>query len=66
MRRPEQLEQLLADPYPLAAAIAACALARRESRGGHLRADFPTLDPELDGVHLIFGADGQVRREAWR
>ncbi len=42
---PEQLEQLLADPYPLAAAIAACALARRESRGGHLRADFPGARP---------------------
>jgi len=66
MRRPEQLEQLLADPYPLAAAIAACALERQESRGGHLRADFPALDPELDGAHLVFGAGGQVRREAWR
>ncbi len=66
MRRPEQLEQLLSDPYPLAAAIAACALQRQESRGGHLRADFPALDPELDGVHLLFSADGQVRREFWR
>jgi len=65
MRRPEQLEQLLSDPYPLAAAIAACALQRQESRGGHLRADFPALDPELDGVHLIFGSNGQVRRETW-
>jgi L-aspartate oxidase len=66
MRRPEQLEQLLANPYPLAAAIAACALERQESRGGHLRADFPALDPELDGVHLIFSADDQVRSETWR
>ena len=66
MRRPEQLEQLLADPYPLAAAIATCALERQESRGGHLRADFPALDPELDGVHLVLGADGQVRSETWR
>jgi L-aspartate oxidase len=66
MRRAEQLEQLLADSYPLAAAIAACALERKESRGGHLRADFPALDPGLDGVHLLFGADGQVRQESWR
>jgi L-aspartate oxidase len=66
MRRAGQLEQLLGDPYPLAAAIAACALERQESRGGHLRADFPALDPGLDGVHLLFGADGQVRQESWR
>ncbi len=66
MRRPEQLERLLSDPYPLAAAIAACALQRQESRGGHLRADFPALDPELDGVHLIYGSNGQVRRASWR
>jgi L-aspartate oxidase len=66
LRRPEQLGQLRADPYPLAAAIAACALERRESRGGHLRADFPALDTELDGVHLLFGADGRVRQESWR
>jgi L-aspartate oxidase len=66
MRRPGQLEQLLDSPYPLAAAIAACALERQESRGGHLRADFPALDPELDGVHLVFAAGGAVRRETWR
>jgi L-aspartate oxidase len=66
MRRPEQLAELLANPYPLAAAIAACALERQESRGGHLRADFPALDPDLDGVHLLFTADGQVRHETWR
>jgi L-aspartate oxidase len=66
MRRPGHLEQLLANPYPLTAAIAACALQRQESRGGHLRADFPALDPELDGVHLIFGTGGQVRSETWR
>jgi L-aspartate oxidase len=66
MRRPEQLRQLLDSPYPLAAAIAACALERQESRGGHLRADFPSLDPELDGVHLVFAPSGAVRRETWR
>jgi L-aspartate oxidase len=64
-RGPERLEGLLDDPYPLASAIAACALARRESRGGHLRSDFPNLDPSLDGVHLVRGADGEIRRERW-
>ena len=65
-RRPEQLRELCGDSYPLAAAIATCALAREESRGGHLRADRPGLDPELDGVHIVLGPDGETRRETWR
>jgi L-aspartate oxidase len=66
IRRPRQLRELCADPYPLAAAIAKCALEREESRGGHLRADRPNLDPDLDGVHIVLGPDGTVRRETWR
>ncbi|MGB7588901.1 MAG: FAD-dependent oxidoreductase [Solirubrobacterales bacterium] len=66
VRRPEQLQELLSEPYPLAAAIAINALERRESRGGHLRTDFPTIDPELDGIHIILGPDGKTRREEWR
>ncbi len=66
LRRPDELSELSSDPYPLAGAIAACALQRRESRGGHLRADYPGIDPELDGVHFVLAADGQVRREEWR
>ncbi len=65
LRRPEQLRELLDDPYPLAAAIAACALERRESRGGHLRADLPHADPALDAVHIVRTADGEIRRERW-
>lgn len=65
-RSPERLRQLLADPYPLAGAIATSALERRESRGGHLRSDFPGLDPELDGIHLLLAANGELRRESWR
>jgi L-aspartate oxidase len=64
MRRPEELRELLADPYPLATAIANCALERRESRGGHLRADFPGLDHELDAIHIVLGPNG-VRHERW-
>jgi L-aspartate oxidase len=66
MRRPDELKELLHHPYPLARAIAAAALEREESRGGHLRVDFPRLDPELDGVHIILGPDGGARREIWR
>jgi len=65
LRRPRQLEELLDDPYPLAAAIAACALARRESRGGHLRVDLPHQDPSLDDVHIVRAPDGTPRPETW-
>jgi L-aspartate oxidase len=65
LRRADQLAELAGDPYPLAGAIARSALAREESRGGHLRADFPGLDPGLDGVHFVLGADGALRREEW-
>lgn len=65
LRRPERLRELLADPYPLAAAIAAAALERGESRGGHRRADLPGIDPELDGVHIAIGPGGETRREEW-
>ena len=64
-RRPQDLRLLLDDPYPLAAAIARAALAREESRGGHLRTDFPGLDPGLDGVHFVIGAEGRVRHQRW-
>ncbi len=65
-RDPERLRQLQADPFPLARLIATSALARCESRGGHLRSDFPATDPELDGVHFVLGPDGQLRRASWR
>jgi L-aspartate oxidase len=65
LRRPEQLRQLRTDPYPLAAAIATCALRREESRGGHLRADHPGLDPELDGIHIVLSPGGETRQEEW-
>jgi L-aspartate oxidase len=66
LRRPEQLRELHDDPYPLAAAIGAVALERPESRGGHLRVDRPDTDPDLDGVHIVLGPNGETRREGWR
>ena len=59
------LEALLDDPYPLAGLIAACALAREESRGAHLRGDFPRTDTALDGMHTIIEPAGEVRFERW-
>lgn len=64
-RSPTGLEELVDDPYPLARLIARAALSRRESRGPHRRSDFPLRDQSLDGVHIVIGADEQVRRERW-
>jgi len=65
MRNPDDLARLISSPYPLARAIGASALDRRESRGGHLRRDCPETDPALDGVHVIVASDGGVREETW-
>jgi L-aspartate oxidase len=59
------LEQLLAERYPLARLIAECALARHESRGTHRRRDYPLPDPELDGVHMVVDAAGELRPRRW-
>ena len=52
-------------PFPLARLVAASALARRESRGGHYRSDFPELDPVLDGRHAIISGEAGPVLEAW-
>jgi L-aspartate oxidase len=65
MRNPDDLARLVSDPYPLARAVATVALGRRESRGGHLRADCPETDSDLDGVHVVLAADGTTRHERW-
>jgi L-aspartate oxidase len=58
------LAPLLDDPHPLARLVARGALFREESRGAHLRADFPDADPALEGRHTVLdGADLQL--EAW-
>ena len=48
---PETANMLLA-----AQLITTAALARRESRGGHFRSDYPDRDPSLDGVHSLLHA----------
>ena len=60
------LTRLLDDPHPLARLVAASALARRESRGAHLRTDFPVSETRLDGYHsLVTAGDTEVVHEAW-
>jgi L-aspartate oxidase len=53
----EGLERLLEDPHPLARIVARCALLREETRGAHVRSDFPDTDPELDGMHGVVRDD---------
>jgi len=65
-RTRESLERLLEDPHPLARLIAACALSREESRGAHQRADFPDLNPDLDHMHAVIGADEDPQLAIWR
>jgi succinate dehydrogenase/fumarate reductase flavoprotein subunit len=45
--------------------IARAALERRESRGPHRRSDFPVRQPQLDGIHVVFGREGSPRTERW-
>jgi succinate dehydrogenase/fumarate reductase flavoprotein subunit len=46
------LRTLAQDEHPLVRLIAQAALTRQESRGAHLRLDFPDRDPGLDGRHV--------------
>ncbi len=45
--------------------VATSALAREESRGGHIRSDFPERDPALDGQHQMLRFDGDAVERWW-
>jgi L-aspartate oxidase len=59
VRDSDGLTALAGDPHPLARLIARHALLRTESRGAHMRADFPETDRALDLHHSVTrgGAD---------
>jgi L-aspartate oxidase len=60
------LERLRDDPHPLVRLVAAHALLREESRGAHMRADFPATDPALDLHHTVSrAADDEPAYERW-
>jgi L-aspartate oxidase len=60
------LRPLVEAEHPLARLVGICALAREETRGAHVRTDFPVEDPALDGRHGIIPAAGdEVAQQRW-
>jgi L-aspartate oxidase len=59
------LHELTTDPHPLVRLIAESALTRTESRGAHLRRDYPGRDPELDDKHVIVRIGAEPRVSNW-
>jgi L-aspartate oxidase len=57
VRDAEGLDALAEDPHPLARLIARHALLRTETRGAHMRADFPDLDSARDLQHSVTRGD---------
>jgi L-aspartate oxidase len=58
------LQRLLGSPHPLVREIAACGLARTESRGVHFREDFPVESESLAG-HLVVQPGREPALERW-
>ena len=64
-RDADGLRTLLDDAHPLVRLVGACALAREESRGAHLRRDFPERDAALDEHHTVVRAADAPVLEHW-
>jgi L-aspartate oxidase len=64
IRGADGLERLLDSSHPLVRKIAACGLAREESRGVHFREDFPVESAELAG-HFVVHPGREPRLEQW-
>lgn len=64
-RDADGLRTLLGDPHPLVRLVGASALAREESRGAHLRRDFPQRSAALDEQHTVVRATDVPVLEHW-
>ncbi len=65
VRSSEGLTRLLEDRHPLARLIARCALERTESRGAHLRAEYPERDPSFDYRHVVICDEDEISWQNW-
>ncbi len=59
------LRTLAGDDHPLVRLIATAALRREESRGAHLRLDFPQRDPTMEGRHVTLAQSHDPSLESW-
>jgi L-aspartate oxidase len=59
------LERLLDSPHQLVKLVAAGAIARRESRGVHFRADYPSEDEQFAGRHIVHERGRDLWLERW-
>ncbi len=64
IRSAEGLGRLLKSPHPLVREIAACGLAREESRGVHFREDFP-VESEAFAGHFVVRPGAGPELEPW-
>jgi L-aspartate oxidase len=64
-REAEGLARQASSQVAMVRLVAASALAREESRGGHFRSDFPEPDPALDGRHAVIQGVAAPTLEAW-
>ena len=64
IRSAEGLGRLLDSPHPLVREIAACGLAREESRGVHFREDFPVESQAYAG-HFVVRPGAEPELEPW-
>ncbi|MBX3031099.1 MAG: FAD-dependent oxidoreductase [Chloroflexi bacterium] len=65
IRDADGLARLMGARQPLVRLIARSAAARTESRGGHYRSDHPTIDPALDGRHVVIRGEAAPVLETW-
>ena len=64
IRNAEGLERLRSSPALLARLVAESALARKESRGGHFRSDFPSEDEAYES-HVVLRQGHEPALERW-